>query len=71
MDKEISKDKKEKKKVSIKEIFRKVIFFISLCVFLVSGSQLFAIVRDYKQNADYYKDLQKYEIGRASCRERV
>lgn len=60
MDKEISKDKKEKKKVSIKEIFRKVIFFISLCVFLVSGFQLFAIVRDYKQNADYYKDLQKY-----------
>lgn len=57
MDKNISKDKK---KIAIKEIFRKIIFFISLCVFLVSGFKLFTIVRDYKQNADYYKELQKY-----------
>ena len=61
MNKETEENKpKEKSKTSIKEIFRKIIFFISLCVFLVSGYKLFLIAKDTIQNYNYYKEIQQY-----------
>lgn len=50
----------EKPKTSKKEVLRKIVFYISLCVFLVAGFKLFTIVRDYMINASYYNDLRQY-----------
>lgn len=44
----------------MKEGLRKIIFCISLIVFLVAGYKLFTIVWAYKQNADYYNNLRQY-----------
>lgn len=44
----------------MKEGIRKIIFCISLIIFLAAGYKLYTIVRDYKQNADYYNNLRQY-----------
>lgn len=46
-------------KFKIKKTIRRVIFLISLCIFLVSAYKLFWIVHDYLENKIYYNDVQK------------
>ena len=53
------KEEKSNNKNSFKEVIRKIIFFISLCVFLYSAFNLFLIVRDYYENYKYYSAIQK------------
>ena len=53
------KEEKGNNKNSFKEVIRKIIFFISLCVFLYSAFNLFLIVRDYYENYKYYSAIQK------------
>lgn len=43
-----------------KEIIRKIIFIISLCVFLWSAYELFNIFNEYRKNANAYKDIEQY-----------
>lgn len=54
-----TKEEKSNGKKSFKEIIRKIIFFISLCVFIYSAVNLFFIVRDYIENYKYYSKMQE------------
>lgn len=52
-------EKKEKTKLTFREVLRKIVFCISLCVFLFSAYKLIMIAHDYIENKIYYDDLQK------------
>lgn len=49
------------KKLNVKEIVRKVIFAISLIVFIGSGYKLFSIWKEYNDNSKVYKELELFE----------
>lgn len=50
---------KNENKNSFKEVLRKIIFFISLCVFLYSAFNLAIYVKEYIQNRSYYANLRE------------
>lgn len=53
------KEKKEKTKLTFREVLRKIVFCISLCVFLFSAYKLFWIVHDYIENKVYYDEVRE------------
>ena len=51
---------KEKKKLSVKEIIRRVIFAIAIVVFIVSAIELYGIWKEYHDNSKTYEKLREY-----------
>lgn len=52
--------KRDKKKTSVGDVIRRIIFVIALAVFLVSGYKLFTMWKEYHDNRKAYDTVQKY-----------
>lgn len=52
--------KKVKKKVTVGDVIRRIIFFIALIVFIVSGYKLFVMWKGYHDNKKAYEKVEKY-----------
>lgn len=48
---------KKKKKISIWEVLRRIIFVVALVVFIISAWQLYTIFKEYQVGIDEYKEL--------------
>ena len=46
--------------MKIKEIIRRIIFFVALIVFIWSVYELFTIFNEYRKNANTYKEVEQY-----------